>query len=78
MQIGETLAAPHCSIELFSLMFITVNTGKAHYFSRCYGTMPRETDEVQEMQEYLDFSLANLQIGCYLAASNTFSEQKNP
>jgi hypothetical protein len=37
--------------------------------------MPRETDEVQEMQEYLDFSLANLQIGCYLAASNTFSEQ---
>jgi hypothetical protein len=40
--------------------------------------MPRETDEVQEMQEYLDFSLANLQIGCYLAASNTFSEQKNP
>jgi hypothetical protein len=28
------------------------------------------------MQEYLDFSLANLQIGCYLGASKTFGEQK--
>lgn len=40
------------------------------------GILARETNAVQEMQEYLDFSLANLQIGSYLAASKTFGEQK--